>query len=142
MRTAKRSLLQLLTSALGVDPLEVYAADDWLVRLANEDAVNNINPDMTLLRQLDRRGVIVTAEGIDCDFVSRFFAPKYGIDEDPVTGSAHILLTPFWAERLNKSELRARQLSARGGELQCELRNGRVFISGQVIPYMQGSITL
>ena len=133
---------KLLTSALGVDPLEAYAADDWLVRLANEDAVKNINPDMTLLRQLDRRGVIVTAEGSDCDFVSRFFAPKYGIDEDPVTGSAHILLTPFWAERLNKSELRARQLSARGGELQCELRNGRVFISGQVTPYMQGSITL
>jgi PhzF family phenazine biosynthesis protein len=132
----------LLSSALGVEPREVYASDDWLVRLDSEQTVKKLQPDFSLLTQLDRRGVIVTAEGRDCDFVSRFFAPKYGIDEDPVTGSAHTLLTPFWAERLGTTTLHARQLSARGGELYCELRDGRVFISGQVTPYLQGVISL
>ena len=132
----------LLSRAIGAEPLEVYAGDDWLVRLDSEETVKGLKPDMSLLKQLDRRGVIVTAEGGDCDFVSRFFAPNYGIDEDPVTGSAHTVLTPFWAERLNKTTLHARQLSSRGGKLHCELAGERVLISGQVVPYLQGVITL
>lgn len=132
----------LLSQALGVQAVEVHAADDWLVLLDSEEAVRQLQPDTALMKQLDRRGVIVTAEGLECDFVSRIFAPKYGIDEDPATGSAHTLLTPFWAERLNKTTLHARQLSSRGGKLDCELNGERVFISGQVTPYMQGSITL
>lgn len=132
----------LLTQALGVTPQECLVAEDWLVRLDSEEAVRQLQPEMRLLQQLAQRGVIVTAEGSDCDFVSRFFAPKYGIDEDPVTGSAHTLLTPYWAERLGKTRLHARQLSARGGELYCELQGDRVDISGQVTPYLQGVITL
>ena len=133
---------QALINAIGVSPLGCYAAEDWMVLLESEEVIRDLQPDMCLLQRLERRGVIVTAEGSDCDFVSRFFAPKYGIDEDPVTGSAHTLLTPFWAEHLNRTTLHARQLSARGGELRCELKRDRVLISGQVTPYMQGVITL
>lgn len=141
-RAEPRVAPAILGQALGSEPREVLAADDWLVLLDSEENVRTLKPDMSLLRQLDRRGVIVTAEGRECDFVSRFFAPKYGIDEDPVTGSAHTLLVPYWAERLGKETLHARQLSARGGELYCELKNERVFISGRVVPYLRGSITL
>jgi len=132
----------LLAAALGVDPVEVLGADDWLVRLDSEATLRDLSPDMGLLRKLERRGVIVTAPGSDCDFVSRFFAPKYGIDEDPVTGSAHTTLTPYWAEKSGKPRLHARQLSARGGELFCELRGERVGIGGCAVPYLKGVITL
>jgi PhzF family phenazine biosynthesis protein len=132
----------LLGEALGVEPREVYAADDWLVLLESEAQVRALQPNMPLLKQLERRGVIVTAKGVECDFVSRFFAPKYGIDEDPVTGSAHTKLAPFWAARLGREKLHARQLSARGGDLYCELKGERVLISGRVVPYLQGTITL
>lgn len=132
----------MLGRALGAEPQEVLAADDWLVVLDSEETVSNLEPDMTQLKQLARRGVIVTAKGSNCDFVSRFFAPKYGIDEDPVTGSAHTILTPYWAERLGRKKLHARQLSARGGELDCELKGERVFIGGTVVPYLRGTITL
>lgn len=131
-----------LAQALGAKPREVLAADDWLVRLDSEVTIRNLRPDMSQLRQLDRRGVIVTAEGSECDFVSRFFAPKYGIDEDPVTGSAHSILIPYWAERLGRNELVARQLSPRGGTLRCVFHGERVAISGKVIPYLRGAITL
>ncbi len=131
-----------LIRAIGITPLECYASDDWMVRLDSEETVRALQPDIRVLQQLDRRGLIVTAEGIDCDFVSRFFAPKYGIDEDPATGSAHALLTPYWAERLGKSALRARQLSAREAELFCELKAEHVAISGGVVPYFVGTITL
>ncbi len=133
---------QLLINAIGVTPLECYAAEDWMVLLDSEKSVRTLQPEMRLLQQLGRRGLIVTAAGSDCDFVSRFFAPNYGIDEDPVTGSAHTLLTPFWAQRMKKQQLVARQLSPRGGKLFCELAGGRVLISGQVTPYLQGVITL
>jgi len=97
-------------------------------------------PDMAALATLESGGVIATAPGEDCDFVSRYFAPKAGIPEDPVTGSAHCELTPYWAERLGRSKLRAQQISARGGELTVELRQDRVLISGRVAPYLQGRI--
>lgn len=132
----------VLAAALGCAPHEVLAADDWLVVLDSAAQVRALQPDMPLLRQLDRRGVVVTARGDDCDFVSRFFAPKYGIDEDPVTGSTHTLLTPYWAARLGKRRLHARQLSARGGELHCELMGDRVAISGRVVPYLSGTLML
>lgn len=132
----------LLGQALGTEPLEVHATEDWLVLLESEEAVRRLAPDMALLKRLDRRGVIVTAPGNECDFVSRFFAPRCGIDEDPVTGSAHTILTPFWAERLGREKLHARQLSARGGELHCELKDERVFISGRVVPYLTGTIVI
>jgi len=132
----------LMVAALGAEPLEVLAADDWLIRLDSEETVRNLRPDMSLLKKLDRRGLIVTAEGSDCDFVSRFFAPKYGIDEDPVTGSAHTKLIPYWADLTGRQSFHARQLSARGGELFCEMRGERVLISGRAIPYLKGTITL
>jgi predicted PhzF superfamily epimerase YddE/YHI9 len=132
----------VLAQALGAEPREVLAAADWLVRLGSAADVRALAPDMQLLRQLDRRGVIVTAEGGECDFVSRFFAPKQGIDEDPVTGSAHTILVPYWAERLNREKLHARQLSPRGGELFCECAPERVFISGRAVPYLEGKISL
>ena len=132
----------LLARALGAEPLEVLAADDWLVVLDSEETVRKLQPDLSLLKHIERRGVIVTAKGRECDFVSRFFAPKYGIDEDPVTGSAHTILTPFWAEKSGKHNLHAYQLSARGGELYCELRGERVLISGRAVPYLKGVITL
>lgn len=131
-----------LAEALGVEPLEVFRSDDWLVRLADAEAVENLEPDMGLLRKVEGRGVIATAEGRNCDFVSRFFAPRYGIDEDPVTGSAHTKLAPYWAERLGRTSLHALQLSARGGELFCRLEGERVFIAGRAVPYLHGRIHL
>jgi len=132
----------LLAEALGVEPIEVYAADDWLIVLESEKQVRELQPNLALMKQLERRGVIVTAKGDKCDFVSRFFAPKYAIDEDPVTGSAHTKLTPFWAERLGRQKLHAQQLSSRGGDLYCEVKGERVLISGKAVHYMTGTITL
>ena len=99
-----------------------------------------IKPDFKLLARLPGGKVIVTAPGTDVDFVSRFFAPGAGVDEDPVTGSAHCTLIPYWAERLGKTKLRARQVSARGGELFCELRGDRVGIGGQAVLYSSGQL--
>lgn len=131
-----------LLKALGVEVMDCAAASDWLVRVRDESTLLDLQPDMALLRQLDRRGLIITAEAGDCDFVSRFFAPKYGIDEDPVTGSAHTQLVPYWAQRLNKSKLVAEQRSARGGRLWCEHQGERVIIGGEARLYMRGEIIL
>ena len=117
-------------------------AFDYLVEVESESILRNLEPDHTALRKLPVRGVIVTAQPSrsEYDFVSRFFAPGSGVDEDPVTGSAHCVLTPYWAERLGKSTLEARQISKRGGVLRCELRGERVGIAGQVVLYLEGSI--
>ena len=101
-----------------------------------------MRPDFGLLARTPARGVIVTAPGDAVDFVSRFFAPQVGINEDPVTGSAHTTLTPFWAARLGKKEMEARQLSRRGGKLHCRLAGARVLISGQARAYLQGTIEI
>jgi PhzF family phenazine biosynthesis protein len=131
-----------LERALGVRPLEVLVGKrDYLCVLGDEAAVRNAKPDFSLLKQIDRP-VIITAPGKDCDFVSRFFAPGHGIDEDPVTGSAHCALIPFWAKRLGKDRMSARQLSARGGELSVALEGDRVAIGGRVAPYLEGTITV
>ncbi|HRF74233.1 MAG TPA: PhzF family phenazine biosynthesis isomerase [Accumulibacter sp.] len=129
-----------LLAGLGRQPLEVLAADDYLAIFASEAEIRTIMPDPGCLSQLDRRGVIVSAPGIEVDFVSRFFAPKYGIPEDPVTGSAHCVLTPYWAGRLGRNTLSARQVSKRGGNLGCSLQGDRVLLSGSAITVMETEI--
>ena len=129
-----------LADALGSRPVEVWSSRDVMAVFDSEESVRALRPDMARLAQLDAFAVIATAPGRECDFVSRFFAPKAGIPEDPVTGSAHSTLTPFWAKRLGKSRLRARQVSARGGELTCEQRGDRVLIGGHVAKYLEGTI--
>ena len=133
---------ELLIEGLGKVPREVYRNEDYLVVFDSEQDIKAITPNSGLLSQVDARGVGVSAPGDEVDFVSRFFAPRLGINEDPVTGSFHCLLTPFWAQRLHKKHLTARQLSRRGGELYCELLNDRVLLSGQCVTYLQGQIYL
>ncbi|MFO7569113.1 MAG: PhzF family phenazine biosynthesis protein [Smithellaceae bacterium] len=130
-------------AALGVKAVEVLrSAEDLLVVLDTEKTVREVNPDMAALAAIDCRGVIVTARGEHSDFVSRFFAPRVGINEDPVTGSSHTVLAPYWAQKLGKNELRALQVSPRGGEIYCRHRGERVLISGRAVLYMEGVITL
>ena len=131
-----------LLSGLNVGMKETYRSIDYLVILENQQQVLNCTPDMNQLMTLDLRGVIISARGHCSDFVSRFFAPKYGIHEDPVTGSAHCILTPYWAKRLDKAILQARQLSKRGGQLTCEMNGKRVFLKGRAVTYMTGEITI
>ena len=131
-----------LVAGLGAQPDAVLVEMDYLAVFAAEADVAALSPDMAAIARLDRRGVIATAPGESVDFVSRFFAPRAGIPEDPVTGSAHCLLTPYWAERLGKERLEARQISARGGALTCELQGARVRIEGRVALYLDGEITL
>lgn len=131
-----------LKVALGKDPLEVYCSTDYLVLYSSEKDITTLQPDFQLLSQLNIRGVIVTAPGNEVDFVSRFFAPAVGINEDPVTGSAHTVLTPFWSKKLNKNHLTALQLSERKGKLICNYLGDRVEIKGKAITYMSGMIYL
>jgi PhzF family phenazine biosynthesis protein len=127
----------------GLKPQEVHkATDDLVVVLKSEKQVRQLQPNVHVIAKLKRRGLIVTAPGKDVDFVSRCFYPAYGIDEDPVTGSAHTVLTPLWADKLGKKKLTARQISERGGELECELRGKRVRLTGQAITYLSGQILM
>jgi predicted PhzF superfamily epimerase YddE/YHI9 len=132
----------ILTKALGCRPLECYRSMDYMAVFGTESDIVGLTPDFRFLKTLDLRGVIVTAPGSDDDFVSRFFAPNYGIDEDPVTGSAHCMLAPYWARRLGKTTLSARQLSKRTGTLQCRVAGDRIFISGRTVQFMEGTISL
>ena len=116
--------------------------EDYIVVLKDEANVFAANPDMQLLKQLDLRGVVITSASKDYDFVSRFFAPNCGIDEDPVTGSSFTQLAPYWAEVLGKNKLTAKQVSQRGGEVWCELASDRVYIAGYAIKYLEGFISL
>ncbi|NDV61936.1 PhzF family phenazine biosynthesis protein [Puniceicoccales bacterium CK1056] len=129
-----------LIEGLGQVPSKCFRAKDYMAVYETEACVNALSPDFAKLKELDLRGVIVTAPGNSSDFVSRFFTPNFGIDEDPVTGSAHCTLTPYWAKRLGKNELRAIQISKRTGHLRCSLKDDRVLISGRAIPYLKGSI--
>ncbi len=131
-----------LEEALGAVPQQVLKARDYLCVFGSEDEVLALKPDMAKLAALDCFAVIVTAPGKDCDFASRFFAPAKGVDEDPVTGSAHCTLIPYWAARLGKTKLFARQRSRRGGELWCELRGDRVSIAGRAVKFSEGAIEL
>jgi len=108
----------------------------------SERAVRTLEPDFAAMERAGITEAIVTARGSDCDFVSRFFAPGLGVPEDPVTGSAHCTLVPYWAHRLGRTRLQARQVSRRGGELACELRGDRVSIAGRAVMYLEGEIEL
>jgi PhzF family phenazine biosynthesis protein len=132
-----------LVESLNTVMTEVYKGKtDYLVVLDSEEEVMNLEFDIIVLSTIPARGIIITAPGDDVDFVSRFFAPQSGIDEDPVTGSAHTTLIPYWAEKLDKKTLTAKQLSKRGGYLKCELADDRVNISGQARLYLQGEIEI
>lgn len=132
-----------LIQALGVTSPKIFgSAEDLMVILDNEKAVVNVKPNFIALEQVDCRGIIITSQGDQCDFVSRFFAPKVGIPEDPVTGSAHCVLIPYWAKILGKNELHAFQVSKRGGELFCRYSGERVKISGKAVLYLEGTITI
>jgi PhzF family phenazine biosynthesis protein len=139
-----------IEKAFGVKPTAVYKAVDFLVLIDNEETLRTINPDFIVLKQIkdeagldnDSFGIIVTAKGTDCDFVSRFFAPNAGINEDPVTGRAHCSLIPFWSEKLGKKVMSARQLSKRGGTLFCEDCDERVRIGGKAVKYLRGEINI
>ncbi len=135
-------LSQDIIDAVNIEPIEVFKSDDYILIYDNQDQIIQLDPIMEKLKDIDLRGVIVSAPGISCDFVSRFFAPKFGINEDPVTGSAHCSLVPYWSDKLGKNTLHAIQLSKRGGELFCEMKGDRVIISGKVVEYMNGQIIL
>lgn len=144
-RPPERSELPpIIAEGLSHPPSEVWKARDYLLLYDHEDDIRNLIPDEAVLNRIniDPGGIIVTARGEsnEVDFVSRLFTPQASIFEDPVTGSAHCTLVPFWAERLNRKKLRARQLSQRGGELFCELTNDRVKISGKAVMYLKGTI--
>ena len=129
-----------LIEAIGKQPKEVLKARDYFLVYENEQEIADIAPNFSELLKIPTHAVIVTAKGDSADFVSRFFAPEVGIFEDPVTGSAHCNLIPYWSERLGKTEMFARQISARGGELFCELKGDRVKIGGNAVLYLKGEI--
>ncbi len=129
-----------IVSALGMRPREALLARDLLVVFEREEEVRAFRPDFERIAALDAFALIISAPGNTVDFVSRFFAPGAGVPEDPVTGSAHCTLVPYWAARLGKHKLVAKQLSARGGDLSCELRGDRVLISGNAVEYLRGEI--
>ncbi|MGD9930259.1 MAG: PhzF family phenazine biosynthesis protein [Mangrovibacterium sp.] len=130
-----------IIKALGKLPEACFKGKtDYLLLYQSEKEIQEMNPNFSALAKADARGIIVTAPGEQVDFVSRFFAPKVGVNEDPVTGSAHTSLTPFWAKRLGKTEFRAYQLSQRGGELICTLQDDRVLIAGKTKTYLRGEI--
>jgi PhzF family phenazine biosynthesis protein len=133
----------LLKEALNVPILKTYKGK-WklLIEVENETNLANLTPNFSLLSELDLSGIIVTSKGDSVDFVSRFFAPKIGINEDPVTGSAHTLLIPYWAKKLNKTKLNAIQLSKRIGILKCKYLNDRVEMSGQAVTYLKGQLKI
>ena len=130
-----------LLESLGVSTVvEVLRSRDYFVVLPNEEAIRNIEPDFSIMKELDALGVIVTAKGHTVDTVTRCFYPGLGIQEDPVTGSAHCNVVPYWSEKLGKTKLACKQLSARGGDLDCELSGDRVLMSGSCVLFMKGEI--
>jgi len=131
---------QLLKSVGVTTAVEVLRSRDYFIVLPNEDAVRNAEPDYTIMKELDTIGVIITAKGQSSDVVSRCFYPGAGIPEDPVTGSAHCNIVPYWSEKLNKARLFCKQLSPRNGDLWCELREDRVLMTGDCVLFMRGEI--
>ncbi|PAU94646.1 isomerase [Aliifodinibius salipaludis] len=131
-----------LEKAVGVSAQELYRDTDYLYAVKTEEQVRNLDPDIPAMAKADVRGIIVTAPGNNYDFVSRFFAPNAGVDEDPVTGSAHTMLTPYWSERLNKKELVGRQVSRRGGTVYCNYKDDRVEIAGEACTVIQGQMEI
>jgi PhzF family phenazine biosynthesis protein len=132
---------ELIVSLGNPEIVAVYKYRDSLVELSDEEAVKKIQPDFTLMKKTGEK-VIITAPGKEVDFVSRFFAPIAGVDEDPVTGSAHSQLIPFWSEKLGKNKMQAKQLSKRGGDIYCEQNGDRVMIGGECAFYMKGEVSI
>jgi len=131
-----------IIQAFNFAPVECLKAEDYIVVFHNEDEIRSIHPNFGVLKELDLRGVAITAKSNKYDFVARFFAPKYGINEDPVTGSAYTQLVPYWSSILGVSKLHAKQLSTRGGELFCEMVGNRVNIAGKSAKYLVGEIEI
>jgi len=131
-----------MIQGLGLKPRECLRNEDFIAVFESEEEIASIIPNHNYLKQLDLRGVVVTSSSTEYDFVAGFFAPKYGIPEDPVTGSAFTQLMPYWSSKLGKDQLKAKQISSRGGLLSCELVNDRVLISGMAIKYLEGSIEI
>lgn len=135
----------MVTDSLGVTPQACFKSkDDWMLIFETEDEVQNLQPDFELMKTIECRGLICTSvsNSSNFDFVSRFFAPRVGINEDPVTGSAHTKLIPYWSKKLNKKELIGKQISKRGGIIRCELKDMRVSIGGQAALFLKGEIIL
>ena len=133
---------EALIKGLGVTPVAVEKRVDYLAVLETEAQVRALEPDLSELKKLDCRGIMATAPGDTKDFVSRFFAPSVGIAEDPVTGSAHCQLAPYWAKRLSKNTLAARQISKRGGDVDCELKGDRVALVGSAVTVIKSELLL
>ena len=131
-----------IIKAFDITPIVCLKSEDFLVVFERESDIESANPDFEQLKKLDLRGVIITAKSTRYDFVARFFAPKYGIPEDPVTGSAYTQLAPYWASRIGSKRLSVKQVSSRGGELTCEIIDDRVLISGKATKYLEGKIKL
>jgi PhzF family phenazine biosynthesis protein len=140
----KCAVSEILERGIGIKPRAIfqYKSERCLAVFDSEEQVKQAKPDMQILRELPYRSVIITARGEQADFVSRVFYPRKQLSEDAVTGSSHCLLVPYWSKELNKLKLHSRQLSHRGGDLFCELKNDRVFISGKAVIYMQGAVLL
>jgi len=140
---SKIDLIDRVEDSIGVTPIETYIGNINLFAILNsEDSIKALTPDFNKLINLDGQGLIVSAQSNKYDFVSRYFCPKYGINEDPVTGSAHTSLIPYWSERLNSKELIAKQVSERGGVLYCKNKDSRVLIAGKAVLYMKGEIEI
>jgi len=130
-----------MAAILGAMPVAVLrSAEDYVAVYAGEATVKGLMPDLAKVAKLPAQGLIVTAQGREVDFVSRYFAPAAGIPEDPVTGAAHCTLVPYWSQRLGKTAMQARQISARGGELYCRALGNRVMLSGRAVLYLEGRI--
>ena len=139
----KITVPDILVNAFQMSPIEAYRGkSDFLLIYSKQQTIEEMNPDMDMIQSVGGRGVIISAPGNEVDFVSRFFAPQSGINEDPVTGSAHTTLTPYWSHKTGKNKLTALQLSKRRGELVCELKGQRVLISGKAVTYMIGEIEI
>jgi PhzF family phenazine biosynthesis protein len=135
------SISQALINATSLKPMNAYQGKSDIMLIFEKQAdIEQLKPNLSVIEKLDARGLIVTAKGNDCDFVSRFFGPQVGVNEDPVTGSAHTTLTKYWAGKLNKNELSAEQISTRKGKLNCKKVNDRVEITGKATLYMKGEI--
>jgi PhzF family phenazine biosynthesis protein len=136
-------MIDLVKEATGKEPIETYLGDINLFAVyESEETIKNINPNFELVSKLKGQGLIISSTSNDCDFVSRYFCPKYGINEDPVTGSAHTTLIPYWSKKLDKSILIANQISKRGGELFCSSSDDRALIGGNAVLYMKGTIEI
>lgn len=132
----------IFEQAFGKAPLEVHKGKKWIGVYEDADFIKTVTPDIDIIKTIDSQGVVITAAANerDLDFISRYFGPQLGIDEDPVTGSAHCILAPIWAQKLNKTEFKAHQASQRGGDLTLSLQNNRVLITGNATLYMEGTL--